>query len=274
MPEQFNRVLRSQRDRKSGFTLIELLVVIAIIAILAAMLLPALSRAKDKAQAIKCLSNTKQIGLGFIMYAGDFKETLPPINTGYFGNTGHPHLWHFELMNSLRYLTSSTVSNNLWRCPAVKDSDIAPPATLIYFNGNPLEGYGPFEGNGPDGTQGDGVLRYAYANPATPLGSRKLSELKRPSHIWLIGDIGTPKVPAEDSIDALPSGGYYTDGNMKAPIVTPAPGSGWTAVPSFKQAACRHNKRAVFTLCDGHSESWRWADLRADVSDVYAINSY
>jgi len=247
-----------QEPDRSGFTLIELLVVIAIIALLAAMLLPALAGAKDKAKGIACRSNNKQIALAFSMYASDNNEQLPPLNTGTW--PGVTADWWFKILDNGKYLTSTAVSNNVWRCTVVKNADID-PGVVAYFK-NPCEGYGPLEGN----SLTTGIIRYGKNTDGSILGSLKLTQVRRVSQIWLIGDVGYPKTGW--TTDKMPAT-YYTEITTKQP----SPTAGWTAAP-YKQPAARHTARAVFSFCDGHVEAWKWLDLRQNKNDLFAVNAY
>lgn len=111
--------------KKRGFTLIELLVVIAIIAILAAILFPVFAQAREKARAISCLSNNKQIGLALAMYLQDYDETVVPVATADHApmyadlrDTWFSHLAPYVKSGAVATPTDNgNYNGTMWRCP-------------------------------------------------------------------------------------------------------------------------------------------------------------
>jgi prepilin-type N-terminal cleavage/methylation domain-containing protein/prepilin-type processing-associated H-X9-DG protein len=171
--------------KKRGFTLIELLVVIAIIAILAAILFPVFAQAREKARQASCLSNLKQLTLGWVMYAQDYDETFPQWKWDqmYAGGSVSPNNAASLWVNAIYpYVKNAQVYN----CPSDARGITAKDAfggwftfddTLIGFQ-QPLL---------------SAVMSYGANEPLTYLdGKSKLAAMDKPAETFLIADSTTP----------------------------------------------------------------------------------
>jgi prepilin-type N-terminal cleavage/methylation domain-containing protein/prepilin-type processing-associated H-X9-DG protein len=119
-------------ERERAFTLIELLVVIAIIAILAAMLLPALSSAKQRAWTTSCNSNLHQVGLGLKMFADDNNDNYPESGGDIYWGTNDPGTGKASWMEQI---ISYTINTNVYRCPGNVQLPADMQGPFNYFNG-------------------------------------------------------------------------------------------------------------------------------------------
>jgi prepilin-type N-terminal cleavage/methylation domain-containing protein/prepilin-type processing-associated H-X9-DG protein len=232
---------------RGAFTLIELLVVIAIIAILAAMLLPALAKSKLKAQGVTCLSNLKELSYSWTMYSGDYNETLVPnwladarawIN-GVSGSVdAYPGATNLlELQKGLLFKYNPAFG--VYKCPTANKGPegLTPnvPVVRSYSMEGRMGGANELQAN-----------KYGVADTTFVLGSgypqyQKLTEVVRPSPAEAM-------VFVDESMNTIDDG-YFAVNFANEP-------SNWQNSPSV-----RHGNSCVFSFADGHSKLWHWRTL-------------
>ena len=180
-------------QRRLGFTLIELLVVIAIIAILAGMLLPALSRAKQKARQANCVSNLRQMGLAFQMYASAYNDYFPAYRSEdnpWVDPIGRFRQFFWFEMIRREIININTTNFPAWNCPASRNPKYDPNFLTYGFNYSNLG----------DGAPGAYLLRVKINQVTKPAETIVVTDSKEGTDLKGTGSWGCVITPKDCSI--------------------------------------------------------------------------